>query len=230
VAPQFAVEAATITNGIAHWSVGAGPGVLLVHGWEDDHSLWTPMIDPLIAAGFRVVAIDLPGHGFSPADMSPLPQVAQSVAALAAELGPFEAIIAHSYGCPISVVASAEYGLNARRYVLIAGARAQREQMERMGARHGLDAAATQALIALQEEKLGRSIDEMDLARFAPGMRALALFVHDVEDEACPVEGSELLARLWPQAELFITQGLGHRLIAQDRATIERVLQFLDGC
>ena len=29
------------------WRLGAGPAILVVHGWEDDNSLWSPLIDEL---------------------------------------------------------------------------------------------------------------------------------------------------------------------------------------
>lgn len=50
---------------VAAWRVGAGPAVLLAHGFEDDHSLWSPLIDALIADGRAVVACDVPAHGRS---------------------------------------------------------------------------------------------------------------------------------------------------------------------
>ncbi|MFZ4603841.1 MAG: hypothetical protein ACOYM8_15465, partial [Caulobacterales bacterium] len=33
-----------IVEGVATWRTGPGPAVLLVHGWEDDNSLWDPLI------------------------------------------------------------------------------------------------------------------------------------------------------------------------------------------
>ena len=50
------------------WRLGFGPAVLLVHGWEDDNSLWSPMIDELDRRGRALVAFDLPGHGASGGD------------------------------------------------------------------------------------------------------------------------------------------------------------------
>ena len=38
---------------VAAWRIGDGPAVLLVHGWEDDNSLWAPLIDALVV---RVLA------------------------------------------------------------------------------------------------------------------------------------------------------------------------------
>jgi epoxide hydrolase 4 len=42
-----------------------GPKVLLLHGWAVSAYLWRHNIAPLGAAGFRVCAPDLPGHGLS---------------------------------------------------------------------------------------------------------------------------------------------------------------------
>jgi pimeloyl-ACP methyl ester carboxylesterase len=48
-----------------------GPPVLLVHGWAVSAYLWRHNILPLAAAGYRVLAPDLPGHGLSDAPSAP---------------------------------------------------------------------------------------------------------------------------------------------------------------
>jgi len=44
---------------------GAGPDVLLVHGFPDDHTVWRNQIPVLVAAGYRVIAPDTRGCGES---------------------------------------------------------------------------------------------------------------------------------------------------------------------
>ncbi len=44
---------------------GSGPAVLLVHGWPDSIHLWQDQIPALVNAGYRVIALDLPGFGES---------------------------------------------------------------------------------------------------------------------------------------------------------------------
>jgi pimeloyl-[acyl-carrier protein] methyl ester esterase len=46
-------------------SVGAGPPLVLLHGWALHSGLWMPVLARL-GRRFRVHAVDLPGHGFSP--------------------------------------------------------------------------------------------------------------------------------------------------------------------
>lgn len=50
-------------------STDAAPGtpIVLLHGWGVSSYLWRHNILPLAAAGHRVVALDLPGHGLSTA-------------------------------------------------------------------------------------------------------------------------------------------------------------------
>lgn len=49
----------------------AGPAVLFVHGWGVSAYLWRHNILPLAVAGYRVLAMDLPGHGLSDAPSAP---------------------------------------------------------------------------------------------------------------------------------------------------------------
>lgn len=44
---------------------GQGPAVLLLHGLGTSLVTWARNIEPLAAAGYRVLALDLPGHGDS---------------------------------------------------------------------------------------------------------------------------------------------------------------------
>ncbi len=57
---------------VHYLQAGAGPTVLLVHGLGTSMATWRQNVDPLVAAGYRVLALDLPGHGDSdkPRDLS----------------------------------------------------------------------------------------------------------------------------------------------------------------
>ena len=47
-------------------AVGSGPPLVLLHGWGLHSGLWGPLV-PRLARRRRVYAVDLPGHGHSPA-------------------------------------------------------------------------------------------------------------------------------------------------------------------
>lgn len=46
-------------------SRGAGPDLVLLHGWGMHSGVWAPLL-PVLETGFRVHCVDLPGHGHSP--------------------------------------------------------------------------------------------------------------------------------------------------------------------
>jgi pimeloyl-ACP methyl ester carboxylesterase len=60
-------ERYVVTNGIRLFAVeeGEGPLVLLVHGFPEFWWSWRHQLTPLAEAGYRVVAVDLPGYGRS---------------------------------------------------------------------------------------------------------------------------------------------------------------------
>jgi pimeloyl-ACP methyl ester carboxylesterase len=51
---------------LPHDEAGQGPAVILVHAGIADRRMWSDHIEPLAAAGLRVVALDLPGFGEAP--------------------------------------------------------------------------------------------------------------------------------------------------------------------
>jgi len=67
--PGVRVEHVTLSDGVAVRLAESGaadaPGVLLVHGWGASIYMWRDWFAPLAAAGYRAVALDLPGHGLS---------------------------------------------------------------------------------------------------------------------------------------------------------------------
>lgn len=56
---------------LAHIDVGHGPVVLLQHGEPTWSYLWRTVIPPLVGAGFRCIAPDLPGFGRSDKPLDP---------------------------------------------------------------------------------------------------------------------------------------------------------------
>lgn len=69
---------------------GAGPTLVLLHGFTGSVATWAPF-RPILAARFDTVAIDLPGHGASDAPPDPeryrTPRVVDDLAALLERLG-----------------------------------------------------------------------------------------------------------------------------------------------
>ncbi|WP_066839204.1 alpha/beta fold hydrolase [Rufibacter ruber] len=55
-----------MSNSLLHYTVsGAGPALVFLHGFCESQEVWTDFVTPL-ANQFRIITLDLPGHGRSP--------------------------------------------------------------------------------------------------------------------------------------------------------------------
>ncbi|WP_217914068.1 alpha/beta fold hydrolase [Miltoncostaea marina] len=101
---------------------GEGPPVLLLHGLNGFKEGWGPLPGAIAAAGMRAVTADLPGSGASPRPArgrAAPAALARAVEALADRLGPL-ALVAHSLGAQVAMLAARARPALVRRLVLLA--------------------------------------------------------------------------------------------------------------
>lgn len=220
------VEIETPYGKIAAWRLGEGPAVLLVHGWQDDNALWSPLIQALSELGIASVTLDLPGHGHSQGDRCTPPRAAAAIQAVVDQLGPIDGVVTHSFGGPATSLALSK-GLNVRRAVLIASPRGRNRRWFHVAEERGLSEAVVDRARELYAEEVGPEHSVFDLAEVAKSFTAEALIIHSLDDDAVEWENAPAIADAWPGSELVLCDGLGHRMIAQDRGIIERVVQFV---
>lgn len=102
-----------------------GPPVLLLHGFPDTHAVWRHQIAALAAAGYRVIAPDVRGHG---ATEAPTAIAAYRLEELVADaLGVLDALgvrqpvnlVGHDLGAITGWVLAARHPERIRRYVAL---------------------------------------------------------------------------------------------------------------
>ncbi|HEV7501330.1 MAG TPA: alpha/beta hydrolase, partial [Vicinamibacteria bacterium] len=82
------IEVLGETGPLAVWSWGQGPAVYLVHGWGGRAEQLGAFVGPLTARGYRVVAVDGPGHGASAGQLSSAPEIGRALATVVRAVAP----------------------------------------------------------------------------------------------------------------------------------------------
>jgi pimeloyl-ACP methyl ester carboxylesterase len=100
--------------------------VVMIHGASCNHmALALPLAGPLVAAGYRVIAIDRPGHGHSDrpggrADADPARQAALVAAAMRAAGAPRAIVLAHSFAGAVATTLAMDHPGSVAGLFLIA--------------------------------------------------------------------------------------------------------------
>ena len=99
------------------------PPLILIHGFISSNLIWSDVLLPLAMAGFRVIAPDLPGYGYSdkPSDGEyTIESQARAVLGLMGRLEIEKAtIVGASYGGAVAATMALDYPQRVERLVLI---------------------------------------------------------------------------------------------------------------
>jgi pimeloyl-ACP methyl ester carboxylesterase len=221
------VRVSSAWGDLCAWRLGSGPAVLLVHGWQDDNSLWSPLIDELDRRGRSLVAFDLPGHGASGGDWGVSFEGTDAIVAVADGLGPIDAVVAHSAGCGMTVAAIGEGWTTVERAALIAPPLREGDRWRRYADRLGVGEDVALAAKAAYFQRVGEA-----RATWSPRTAYLEidvdfLVVHSRDDERNPVSDTAEVIPQNQRARLELVDGLTHRRTARDPAVVNVVAEFV---
>jgi pimeloyl-ACP methyl ester carboxylesterase len=233
---------------------GAGPAILLSHGYSATSAMWAPQVEAL-ARRHRVVTWDLRGHGASDSPDDPAlyshELAVEDMASLLDRLGIERAVIAGlSLGGYLSLAFSARYPARTRALILMDTgpgfksdeARSRwNDTAERTARRFEVEGLA--ALPARREVSAGRHRDALGLARAARGLlvqrddaviRSLpAIGVPALvlvgSDDAPFLSAASYMAGKIPGAKHVIVPGAGHAANLDQPELVNRELvEFLE--
>lgn len=208
--------------------------VLLVHGWTGDAASMTGFVEPLLAAGFRVVAFDLPGHGASTGRELNIPLGVASLAAVARVFGPFHAIVTHSFGGAITLAALAgsvrgQPVVSAGKLVLISAPSSITGITRQFGHAIGLGRRGQAALERRIHVVAGNPVEAFEARLQLEAIGLPTLVIHDRQDRELGFQHAQALVEAGPFVRLEATEGLGHRRILKARPVAESVARFVAG-
>jgi pimeloyl-ACP methyl ester carboxylesterase len=207
------------------WRFGAGPTVLLVHGWGGRGGQLTPLVAPLATAGCAVVAFDAPAHGASTGRFASGITFADAISAVATRVRA-RAAVGHSMGASALGWAMAS-GLELDAAVMLCPPGNVGPFLRMFCDALGLPLRVKDAIRARLRRRYGVAPEDFDLCRRPGDGKTPLLVIHDQDDREVPWTDGEAVARAWPRAALSTTNGLGHRGILRDRSVGKSIASFV---
>lgn len=210
----------------------SGPVVLFVHGWSGRGSQVAAFVEPLVDTGFRVMAVDLPGHGETPGNSTNILECAGVIRALDEKYGPLHAAITHSFGGMVLAYAL-KHGVGLERAVIISAPSDVDFLLESFASTLSMHPDVVDDLwrrLALRFDDDAAEEDfaeRISLVNNVGHLDVPALVVHDEQDTSVPFTQGQRIAATWPGARLMKTSGLGHGRILRDKQVVETVIRFI---
>lgn len=236
--PQPAEGRVDVPGGSVYYrSFGAGPPVILLHGYMNSGAVWGENFANL-ANQHRMIAFDLPGHGRSDKLSDTFTHQASAASLLEAVealgISSFH-IIGHSSGALIGLYMALQQPDKVQSIVTIATPWRVPETLRQMAGQLSVETASPAMLETLQawhpggseqiswllqqQRRMAADPAEMSLApEQLRQVSAQALVVHGDRDSLLPVGDALELATLLPQSSLFVIPGGQHELTLQTDA------------
>lgn len=210
------------------WGPEHGEPVVLIHGWEGRGTQMGFFVEPLVARGIRVIAVDGPAHGATPGREGGPYHFARALRALQAELGPFRAAVGHSMGGAAITLALGD-GLTVGRIVILGSPADLIEVRDRYMHWMGVGPRTRAAFHHEMMRRLGLSDDAPSLQQIAATQSLPVLVVHDPNDTEVPVVDGRATAIAYANARLLEMDAGGHRRMLKHPAVVRAVTEFVLG-
>jgi pimeloyl-ACP methyl ester carboxylesterase len=218
---------------VFEWGPADGRTAIILHGWGSSAARFTRLAEALAARGWRVLVPDAPGHGSSPGRSSSLPKFIAGLDAIAAHFGPPEALIGHSLGALAITLRHAqgvpEWGHRLESIVLISMPSGAPFLLDVFVETMNIRAPARAELVKLFEKRFAGRLEQFTSVPAATHIAARLLVVHDQGDDIVPFAHGHAVVDAVAGAKLLTTRSLGHSALTRDAATIDAIVEFVDG-
>jgi alpha-beta hydrolase superfamily lysophospholipase len=208
-----------------------GKRVLITHGWASRIAYTQGLVTALRQAGMEVYGLDLPGHGDAPGRKLNALMAIDAIAKTYRRYGPFDAMIGHSFGVYMTVLAA--HGsldgrpLDPRKLVVIAAPADVRVVLSNYSRLIGLREPVKKALIGQIERVTGKPAEAAFGPSFLNEGKIPTLILHAEEDKEVSAKAARAYSAAGPHVTLQWLNGLGHRRIVNSPDAIEAIKNFL---
>jgi pimeloyl-ACP methyl ester carboxylesterase len=229
--------------------------LILIHGAGGTHLSWPPQLRRL--PGWRVLAVDLPGHGRSPGKgRDSIREYAECILGFLDVCGIGRAVLCgHSMGSAIALCLALEHPERVSGLILVGAggrlrvnpeilARAAGENTYREAVRlvtaYSFSSRTSRRLVELAERRMAESpqpvlygdflaCDAFDVMDRLGEVKQRTLIVCGEDDRMTPLRYARTLAERMPEARLEVLPGAGHMaMLEQPQRVNKLIIGFLD--
>lgn len=208
--------------------------VLVIHGWRSRTEYMRALIEGYRDAGYKVLSLDLPGHGQSQGRRLTMVSAVDAARIAGEWFGPFDAVVGHSFGGAIATNAVAGSIRNipplaASRLVLIAAPSSLPAIFADFSRALNVGPRSQSAMADTVERIAGRPLREFTGDRQLIEATVPTLVIHAPDDREVSADHARSYAGAGDHVELFWADGLGHRRILADKGVVKRAVGFVVG-
>ncbi|MCG7938176.1 MAG: alpha/beta hydrolase [Candidatus Thiodiazotropha lotti] len=218
---------------IAVYRWGEGEPILFSHGWGGRGSHFHALVELIVEAGYQAVTFDAPAHGQSGGKRTNMLEVTNILVALAESLGPLKAVVGHSFGSGIALLAMNRFQVDAEKLILFSCFDDIYWVTDQFGEAFGMNSEVIGAMRDEAQRRyakhLGKAWQWRDLSplKTIQTIEHEILLLHDRQDLEVPYRHAENLLAVAGQARLHTTSGLGHKKILRDQSCLQACLAFI---
>jgi len=209
-----------------------GKRVALLHGFTSRASHLAAFVDPLLEAGFEVIALDFPAHGESSGRTIHVPKGVHALQAAHEDTGPWHGVVAHSFGGALAVTALSgtlpKYkAIPVHRLVLIAAPENIRTLFEGFGRFLGLKQKTQVAMNAMVRRIASVPIDVFKGGEQLRAPDRPTLVIHSSDDREVDSSHADAFLEAGAHMRSLRLDDLGHRRILYSPVVIDAAVQHL---
>lgn len=200
---------------------------LLIHGWNGRGTQLITIATMLMRQGYNIVSFDAPGHGKAPKTKTNLHEFIQSTFEVEKQFGPFDLVVGHSLG-GLTTLNALRDGLKTKKAVLISSGDIIEDVITEFINQIQLQPSIGDGIKQRFEKQFNKKMEAYDGSKAAETIDTSLLIIHDDEDVDVDVKAAYNIKKHSKNAQIMITNGLGHKKILGDKKVIEKIKCFIE--
>lgn len=209
-----------------------GPLVFLVHGWDSNAGSMSMIANRFAETGYRVIAFNLPGHGFYQSASTNLLECRNAMRDVIDFIDPKEpfSVVSHSFGSAVTANALAGSDRKVDRLVFLTNPNRMEDIFEEFKEMIGLTRRAYRFMVRHTSQLLGGPMEMLDVsANLKKVDFENLLLIHDMDDKVLPFSNSFAINSDHQNVQLIRMEKIGHYKMLWNDEVIGRATAFIDG-